>query len=124
MTSQSNFSFLLYIVSTDDAPAMRKRIHRALGCELRKTDTQGLEPMGLLDEECTTLGMHISFCWAYEWPQGNVYRLSGGTESAVWAEQGELVSLDNYIIRLLHSAGIETSMTRHEFISYRQRIGG
>ena len=62
--------------------------------------------------------MLISVRWGHEWAQGNVYRISGGTIDRAWAEAGDILTLDDYVIRLLRSAGIKQVMTREEFLAY------
>lgn len=114
-----NLSFLLYLSSGEKSNAVLRQTQQVLGCTFRGMDTEGAETGAIEDYESHALGMLITLQWVHQWPAENIYRLSGGTISRAWAEDGQMVFLDEYVARVIASPAIRRVMSRQEYAAYR-----
>lgn len=110
-----NFSFTLYVLDTRPGPEIKQVLEDALGCSF--APEQADRPASELENcfEAQALGIYVSLQPASTWPEGFVYRISGGTAPRLFVPGGRRVSLGPHLTRLLQRAGLARVLTKEEF---------
>ncbi len=112
-----NFAITVWLLDPRSPAEIKPLIDQAFGCQLE----QEVADVPLEERENTfegsVFGFYISLDLARrKWPEGNVYRIAGGTNLDLFAPEGKVISLDSHVIRLLHHHGFPNVMTPEEFV--------
>jgi hypothetical protein len=111
----SNVSFLLYIADQRETLDVKREIEKILNFELNPevADSPRVAPGSAF--EADLLGLYVSFRRAPPWPDSNVYRFAGGTNTRNFSTTGTQISIDSHVARALNRAGFDRVMSREEF---------
>lgn len=112
---ETNFSMLMYFLEPRSPAEVKALMEHVLGCQLavEDADVPLEEREGCFEGE--VFGLYVSLQLARQWPEGNVYRLSGSTKQGLYVPGGKKISLDSHMIRLLRHHGLQDVMTVEEF---------
>ncbi len=110
-----NFSITVYLLDPRPPAEIKPLIDQAFGCQLALEDADVPPEERENSFEGSIFGLYLSLELARQWPEGNVYRIAGGTKDGLFAPGGKMVSLNSHVIRLLRHCGFPGVMTREEF---------
>jgi hypothetical protein len=115
MMNDVNLKFLLYFVDRRDVLQIKAEIEKILNCKLETEKADVPEEETRDSFESVTMGIYVGMSKAALWPEGNVYRLVGGTDSWFYSPKGEMVSIVSHVARVLRHGGITALLEPEEF---------
>lgn len=110
-----DFVFTVYAVDPREVTEFKTALERSFGCVFapERADRSPAELEGCFEAE--VLGIYVSLHAARPWPEGCVYRLTGGTATRMFVPGARNVDLDPHMKRLLQRAGVAQVLSKEEF---------
>lgn len=110
-----NLEFLIYFVDERGAREVKAELERVLDCQLapQRATAHGDEIREAFGAK--TMGLSLGLRRVSVWPEGNVYRLAGGTESGLHSPSAVEVCIDSHLARVLHHGGIAQVISPEEY---------
>lgn len=118
-----NLSFLLYFVDVKPPLEVKEHLERALRFSMRMEEADVPLDERQNSFEGDLFGMSVLLRFAYDWPEGKVYRFTGAANKHVYSITGEDLFIDAHVARLLDSAGFKDVMSREAFVAFCDEKG-